>query len=58
MMNDNRDKSKMLAFLRENPKYQAKTLIINRPFFIFNWPKGKLVEFDTKLRSEVFLFHK
>ena len=52
-----RDKNKMLDFLIENPKYQAKTLIVNRPFFIFNRPQGKLVEFDTNLRSEVFLFH-
>ncbi len=53
-----RDKNKMVAFLRENPKYQAKTLIVNRPFFIFNRPQGKLVEFDMNLRSEVFLFQK
>jgi hypothetical protein len=51
-----RDKSKMMTFLKENPRYQPRTLIVNRPFFVFNRPKGKLVKFDSNLRSEVFLF--
>lgn len=51
-----RDKSKIMIFLRENPRYQLRTLIVNRPFFIFNRPRGKLVEFDPNRRSEVFLF--
>lgn len=50
-----RDKNKMVAFLRENPKYQAKTLIVNRPFFLFNRPNGKLFDFDANQRAEVFL---
>ena len=51
------DKSKVMTFLRENPRYQARTLIVNRAFiFIFNRPKGKLLEFNPNLRSEVFCF--
>ena len=53
-----RDKHKMMNFLRENPRYESKTLIVNRPLFIFNRPRGKLVEFDPNMRSEVFLFAK
>lgn len=53
-----RDKKKLLAFLIENPKYQAKTLIVNRPFFVFNRPNGKLVDFDANQRAEVFLITK
>lgn len=53
-----RDKDRMLTFLKENPNYQARTLIVNRPFLIFNRPRGKLVEFNPNLRSEVFLLHK
>ena len=51
-----RDKSKLMTFLKENPRYQPRTLIVNQPFFIFNRPRGKLVEFDSNLRGEVFLF--
>jgi FkbM family methyltransferase len=50
-----RDRAKLLTFLKENPRYKPRTLIVNRPIFIFNRPSGKLVEFDPNLRSEVFL---
>jgi FkbM family methyltransferase len=50
-----RDKSKMTTFLRENPRYLARSLIVNRPFFVFNRPRGILVEWDPDFRSEVFL---
>ena len=53
-----RDKSKMKTFLRENPRYLPRSLIVNRPFFVFNRPRGILVEWDPNFRSEVFLIPK
>lgn len=51
-----RDLEKMNDFLSSNYNYTPKSLIVNRPFFVFNKNRGKLQTFDPKLRCEVFLF--
>lgn len=50
-----RDKTKMTTFLNQNSRYLARTLIVNRALFVFNRPRGVLVEWDPDFRSEVFL---
>jgi len=51
-----RDQYKLLDFLSKYPKYESRSLIVNRSFFIFNRYRGKTVKFKPNLRSEVLLF--
>lgn len=50
-----RDLNKLNDFLVQHPMYTPMSLIVNQPFFIFNFYKGDLSTFNSKLRSEVFL---
>jgi FkbM family methyltransferase len=51
-----RDHKKLEEFLSKYPMYEARNLIVNRPFFIFNRYRGKTIKFKPSLRSEVLLF--
>jgi FkbM family methyltransferase len=50
-----RDLEKMMDFLSDFENYIPKSLIVNQPFFVLNWYRGKLLTFDPNLRCEVFL---
>jgi FkbM family methyltransferase len=53
-----RDHENLEEFLSKNPMYEAKNLIVNRPFFVFNRHRGKAIEFNPRVRSEVLLLPK
>lgn len=53
-----RDHNKLLEFLSQYPIYEARNLIVNRPFFIFNRYRGKTIKLNLSLRSEVLLLPK